>query len=365
MKTHIPFVKWIKVAGLGLALGALAVVAFYAPMQLQAAGNNVVVNGEFEANTAGWLCKICTLSVGTPSQSGTAAQIKTTRTTGRAMMFQNNITLQPNTTYELKFWAQSNNGANLQVTLLQQSSPFTNYGIQPRNFDIKTTGEEFTYTFTTTGFSQTVSNARLRFRADKGKGLLYSIDNISLTATDGPPPPPPTPTPPPGGEMLIYDWNQPITIEHGGFAMDKTSQYLSQNWVQPINYADGTLYFRAEIYSLPTDKNQPDMKLGFCFWQGKRENCKGQSVPGVPGTVREWSFKLHDMWKKDKIEVDWAVPRTKMGFSVRDGQNDPVSNKTSSDWGGNNPAEWYPMNLRFRVVLVPPGQAFSGWANHP
>ncbi len=164
--------------------------------------------------------------------------------------------------------------------------------------------------------------------------------------------------------MLIYDWNKPITVDEGGFAMDKTSQFLQQNWESPVNYADGQLYFRARIYSIP--QNQPGMKLGFCFWQeGDRENCKGNDVPGVPGTDETWNFGLHEMWKKGGKEIDWSAPRKKMGFSVRDAQNDPVSNKTSSNWGGNNPQDWYPMNLRFQVVLVPKGSTFSGWQNYP
>lgn len=358
METYSKLEKWKRATGIGLGLVALALLVFTVPSYLKAAEGNVVANGDFEGGTAGWTCKICTLSVGTPAQTGSAAQMKTTKTTGRALLFQNNITLEPNTTYELKFWAQSKNGANLQVTLLQQSSPFTNYGITPRSFDVKTTGQEFTYTFTTTGFTQTVSNARLRFRADKGKGLIYSIDNVSLIAIGSPPPPDLE------GEMLIYDWNKPITINEGGFAMDKTSVYLSQNWLQPVNYSDGQLYFRAEIRSV--QKDQPGMKLGFCFWQsGGRENCKGNDVPGVPGTVRIWNYSPHNMWKKNNIEIDWSAPRVKMGFSVRDAENHPVSNKTSTDWGGNDPADWYPMDLRFQVVLVPPGQSFSGWENYP
>ncbi len=356
MNTNGKLGKWTRALGLGLVLSVLALAAFVAPGKLRADGPNVVANGDFESGTNGWTCKTCSMSAGAPAQAGSAAQLTTLQKTGRAQFYQSGITLQPNTTYEFSFWARSNNGANLQVTLLQQTSPSTNYGIAPRNFDVTPTGQEFTYTFTTTGFNQQVSNALLRFRADRGKGLQYSIDNVSLTATDSPPPPS-------GGEMLIYDWNKPITIAEGGFAMDKTSQYLTQNWEQPINYADGRFYFRARIFSIP--QNQPGMKLGFCFWQGERENCKGNEVAGVPGTDVTWDFSPHEMWKKGGKEIDWSAPRKKMGFSVRDSQNDPVSNKTSTDWGGNNPDHWYPMGLRFQVVLVPAGESFSGWQNYP
>src|SRR5690606_24840554 len=140
--------------------------------------------------------------------------------TARGQLMQTGIPLQPNTTYELSFWGRSSNGNNVRVTLVQQVAPRTNYGLKNKTFNLTADGQVFTHTFTTTGFAQPVSDARLVFQADRGKGVQYSIDNVTLIPSDAPPPPPP------GGEMLIYDWNKPITIDEGGFAMDKTSQYL-------------------------------------------------------------------------------------------------------------------------------------------
>ncbi|MBP6016600.1 MAG: carbohydrate binding domain-containing protein, partial [Candidatus Promineofilum sp.] len=160
--------------GVALLAGVMALLAFVAPAGLWAAGETVVVNGDFENGTNGWACKQCSLATGSPAQDGAAGQMTTTKVSGRAQLLQNNIVLQPDTTYELKFWAQSNKGQDLQVTLLRQSSPYTNYGIKPQNFNVTQSGQEFTVTFTTTGFTEPVSDARLRFRADKGKGKVYS-----------------------------------------------------------------------------------------------------------------------------------------------------------------------------------------------
>lgn len=356
MNVNVMPTKWIRVVALTLALGVLVMLAFAAPAALRADADNAVANGDFESGAGGWTCKICTLTTGSPAESGAAAQLTTTRKTGRAQLYQSNITLLPNTTYEFSFWARSADGADLRVNLSQQVSPRANYGLKNQLFNLTANGQVFTYTFTTPDSNGSPGDARLRFQADKGKGHEYSIDSVSLIPTD-------TTTPPPGAEMLIYDWNKSITVDEGGFAMDKTSKYLQQNWESPVNYADGRLYFRARIYTIPV--NQPNMKFGFCFWQGDRENCKGYDVAGVPGTEETWDYSLHEFWKKNGAEVDWSAPRKKMGFSVRDGQNDPVSNKTSSNWGGNNPNDWYPMNLRFQVVLVPAGSNFSGWQNYP
>jgi hypothetical protein len=165
-------------------------------------------------------------------------------------------------------------------------------------------------------------------------------------------------------EMKVYDFNGNVSQAYGGFVMDKTSAFLKQNWVSPVNYAQGTLHFRAIVRDIP--KTQTGMKLGFCFWQGSREMCKGSNTPAYANQTRTytWSVDVSKMWKKNGQAVDFSQPRKKMGFAVRDGQNDPVSNKTSNNWGGNNPADWYPLNVRFTVVAVAKGASFSGWNNY-
>lgn len=354
--------KW-SALGLGFLLVA-AVLALSLPRGLRAAGDNVVVNGDFENGANDWTCKLCNLITGSPAQSGAAAQLTTTKPSGRAQLWQNDIALQPNTTYELEFWAQSN-GANLQVSLLKQSSPYTDYGLKNETFDVTQSGQVFTVTFTTTGFSQPIDNARLRFRADKGKGKVYSIDNISLTATDSEPPPPPPPPPgEDGNEILVFNRgtsSTPFTVTQNmsGFVEDKPpTGDANANWVSGkfAGFVNGTLYYRARIIAIP--ENQPGMRLGFCFWEHgyDHEQCRGQVIDGVPGTEMEWSHKLSDMWVKAD-PIDWANPRTKHGFLVRNQKNKPVSAKKGWNWNGEDPADWYPMEIHYTVVLVKDGGA--------
>jgi hypothetical protein len=171
-------------------------------------------------------------------------------------------------------------------------------------------------------------------------------------------------------EILVYNRGSktnPFTVTQslGGFVVDNPPPGAANaNWTsgQYAGFAGGTLYFRARIVSIP--KNQVGMKLGFCFWQQKRENCKGQRINGVPGTEQTWSFKLNDMWKKNGQAVNWATARTKDGFSVRNAKNKPVSDKGGFGWSGENPANWYPMNIHYTVVLVKAGGTFDGWQNY-
>jgi hypothetical protein len=38
-----------------------------------------------------------------------------------------------------------------------------------------------------------------------------------------------------------------------------------------------------------------------------------------------------------------------------------VSDNNNWNWAGENPDEWYPLDLRFTVVVVAKGSTFSGW----
>ncbi len=166
-----------------------------------------------------------------------------------------------------------------------------------------------------------------------------------------------TPTAANGTELLVFDWNKPVTKAMGGFAQYKPLSNYPQmpngNWNSPINWVGGTLYFRAKVLSIP--QNQPSMKLGFCFWQNAPrygEECtKNYSVPGVAGTERRWNQPFKAMAKINHAAINWALPRWKEGFVVR-GPRGPVSPKSGMQWGGQNPDHWYPLNIHYTAVLV-------------
>ncbi|MBX7254567.1 MAG: hypothetical protein K1X50_21475 [Candidatus Promineofilum sp.] len=163
------------------------------------------------------------------------------------------------------------------------------------------------------------------------------------------------------GELLVFDWNKPVTTAQHGFPWDKPPKE-NGNWVSPINYAGGNIYFRAQVISMPKPKS---MKLQFCFWQSKntRETCsRTQAI--APGQVVTWSQPLTGMWKKDNRQLDWTKPRDRNGVAIKTMQGKPVSNYSGWNWNGENPSDWYPMNMRFTVVVVRQGQAFSGWDNY-
>lgn len=182
-----------------------------------------------------------------------------------------------------------------------------------------------------------------------------------------------TPTPPPtvtslpeGAELLVFDWNEPVTKRHHGFPWDNPPlDSANGNWTTPINFAEGTLHFRAEVKRMPTNKT---MFLQFCFWQYQNtlENCSRMQALTYPGSpvVVTWEQDVAKLWKKGGRSIDWVHLRDRNGVSIKNRDRLPVSDYSEWNWNGENPDDWYPMELRFTVVVVEKGRAFSGWENY-
>ena len=198
--------------------------------------------------------------------------------------------------------------------------------------------------------------------------------------TPSPTPPPPTPLAIPG-EIRLMEWNEIATQNRSGFLEYKPAPEFAQgNWITPENYAEGKLYFRAKVNGIPV--NQPGMKLGFCLWQGENntsswgEECaSSEPVAGLSGTDVQWSRNMNDLNPIGGVanSIEWDVRRWKYGIIVRNVNNlanletsegKPVSAKSGMNWNGEDPTHWYPLDIRFTVVLVKKNQTFSGWDNY-
>ncbi len=97
------------------------------------------------------------------------------------------------------------------------------------------------------------------------------------------------------------------------------------------------------------------------------ETCGSMSsltYTGAPVSVT-WSNEINTMWKLNGNPLDWTRPRQQYGVAVKTSAGNPVSDYNGWNWSGENPAHWYPMNLRFTVVVVEAGKTFSGWQNYP
>jgi hypothetical protein len=198
---------------------------------------------------------------------------------------------------------------------------------------------------------------------DRSSNTAISIDLTFVTGAVGDEP-----------ELLMFDWNTVVQKSHRGFPKDYPPRVSANgDWTGLINYVDGTLYLRAKIKSggQPVPKT---MRLNFCAWQKDLvtgagfglEACVPLSQPlvGIAGNELTWSVKISDLVQISDDPLDWTRVRRAYGIAIKNTAGVPVTDFFDPNWSGENPDEWYPLDLRFTVVVVPNGQTFSGWNNY-
>lgn len=170
-----------------------------------------------------------------------------------------------------------------------------------------------------------------------------------------------TPAPQPARELLAFDWNGPITLEHHGIPAPDPLPGANGDWTRPINFAQGTIYMRIEVRSQPRPQ---DMRLQICWWQDGREACtRAWPIRGERGAVVTWSQSIPKLWALNEQPIDWTRPRAN-GIVIKDADGDMVSDYGDWNWGGHNPNEWFPLDVRFTAIVVEKGASFSGWQNY-
>jgi len=166
-------------------------------------------------------------------------------------------------------------------------------------------------------------------------------------------------------ELLVFHVNRAVTTRDRGFPRDDPPPTEANgDWTTPVNFAEGTLYYRVQVRSQPEVQ---DMRLQFCVWQDEfvLENC-GTLMPvsGASGTVVTWDQRVKQMWKLNGQSIDWSRPRQRYALAIKNTDGLPVSDFSNWNWNGEDPAAWYPLDLHMTVVVVAEGAPFSGWHNY-
>lgn len=166
-------------------------------------------------------------------------------------------------------------------------------------------------------------------------------------------------------EALMYDLNRVVTTKDRGFPRDQPPLDSGNgNWFSPVNFAQGTVYYRIEIRHQPQPQK---MQVQLCIWQDAfaLENC-GQRVrvTGNSGTVMTWSQPVQQMWKKGGKSIDWSRPRLRYGLAFKTANGKPMSPLKGWNWSGQNPQKWFPLDMRFTAVVVAKDATFGGWSRY-
>jgi hypothetical protein len=166
-------------------IGPTPIINNIGPTPIPAIAQQGIINNPgFESGTISWLVDppaSVAFSTASPGYEGNyAANLALSSGTG-VQLYQKDIILEPNTRYRLSFAAKSSTGLDLTVYLHKHGSPYTNYGLS-YNADLGTNWQIFATEFTTSSFTGTVNDGRLRFWIAPfgAAGDIYNIDNVRL-----------------------------------------------------------------------------------------------------------------------------------------------------------------------------------------
>jgi hypothetical protein len=157
-----------------------------------ASAQNVVLNPGFESGTNPWTFYTngaATFSNSAAGASGTnAARIGIATQGSNVQLYQPALALEPATQYTLTFKGYSSTGHDVAVSVLKHVSPYTNYGLSKRVFNLTTTWQTFSVQFTTRNFTGAVSDARLMFAFESydADGDVYYFDDVTLSRVSTP-----------------------------------------------------------------------------------------------------------------------------------------------------------------------------------
>ena len=156
------------------------------PPPSEPVSSNEVLNAGFEDGTRNWTfytngSGIFTIASPGRNSAG-AGRVALSSVGSNTQLYQQGLSLEPNTTYQLSFWAYSNSGRDFKVSVQKHGSPFTNYGLSGQTISLGTNWSQHTVSFTTRNFSSAVNDARLMFWfADTAaSGDQFFIDDVAL-----------------------------------------------------------------------------------------------------------------------------------------------------------------------------------------
>jgi len=122
------------------------------------------------------------------------------------------------------------------------------------------------------------------------------------------------------------------------------------NWKTPIDYANGTAYYRLEVFEKASTEN---LHMGICFVGGSY-CCFGYQQFTKPG-VYEWSFPIPSMWQFGTM--DWSKNMTDVPLIMRD-RNAVKVDSTEAYYGKPNTSLYFPMKSHLTVTIVSKGGTY-------
>ncbi|MBW2527415.1 MAG: hypothetical protein JRI23_24750 [Deltaproteobacteria bacterium] len=179
------------------------------------------------------------------------------------------------------------------------------------------------------------------------------------------------------GELLLYDGDgeQFTEADNGFHALIEPSDPIPlPDWSSPVDYYQGEIHLRYVI-NAPADQQAGILQT--CIWTMGDEDGDGRnyfpescssfvSFAGVGEYVDTGNVEVATWWKNDDVPLDFSHPERFLIRAVLRGEsgcNVTTYNVSGACW--NEWPTYENMTFRITMVMVPPGETFSGWSNYP
>jgi tetratricopeptide (TPR) repeat protein len=169
----------------------------------------------------------------------------------------------------------------------------------------------------------------------------------------------------PSTEQLIllnttYTYERPAIEDSGAVSFFAASEEVRQNWQTPTNYAAGVVYQRLEVSRKPSNEI---VTYQLCLVPNDdisvKPTCsRARGLEFKDIGVYEAQQSLSEFYQYSNI--DWRKGISNLMVILRDENGNPIDAAFARE-SGHDLDLYYPMNVRYSVVLVPPGGKFRGW----
>lgn len=135
---------------------------------------------------------------------------------------------------------------------------------------------------------------------------------------------------------------------------------LATSFTAPVDYASGTVYQRLEVLSKPSDT---PVQYQLCLVPkdiSTSPACSNAKLSFSGPGVYENNQPLSSFLNYNR--VNWSSGIDNVMLVVKDGEGRPVDSSYFTQSGDDLELDnYFPMNVRFEAVIVPPGGSFQGW----
>ncbi|CAN5876845.1 hypothetical protein BH24DEI2_BH24DEI2_24240 [soil metagenome] len=135
---------------------------------------------------------------------------------------------------------------------------------------------------------------------------------------------------------------------------------LSTSLTAPVDYANGTVYQRLEVLSKPTDT---PVQYQLCLVPkdiSTSPACSNTKLSFSGPGVYENNQPLSSFLNYNR--VNWNSGIDNVMLVVKDAEGRPIDSSYFTQSGDDLKLDdYFPMNVRFEAVIVPPGASFQGW----